>query len=176
LRWNAATNDGAASTPKTSNPSSTSIAVMGKPGPQPRSMTLLRAVVLSPTFALSARRFQTDYFRDPQEILPRLLRIRWIDPPLDGSKPSNCSLRSDGCSASPEHRSASLRISVHLHRNPTVISDSTHSLLRTTCSPCTPSDGKTLVLFVYNCFSQAQCQERLTKPGFSANRGRIASD
>jgi hypothetical protein len=41
LRWNAATNDGAASTPKSRSPSSTSTSVMGKPGPQPRSITLL---------------------------------------------------------------------------------------------------------------------------------------
>jgi hypothetical protein len=42
LCWNAATNDGAASTPKTCSPSSTSTTVMGTPGPQPRSITLLR--------------------------------------------------------------------------------------------------------------------------------------
>jgi hypothetical protein len=41
LRWNAATNDGAASTPKTRSPSPSSATVMGKPGPQPRSITLL---------------------------------------------------------------------------------------------------------------------------------------
>src|ERR1700734_1384845 len=41
LRWNADTNDGAASTPKTCSPSSTSTTVMGKPGPQPKSITLL---------------------------------------------------------------------------------------------------------------------------------------
>ena len=82
LRWNAETKDGAASTPKTGSPSSTSTAVMGKPGPQPRSITLLpRGNVLA--------HFRTSFTPIPVDriLLPRCTRNSFATAsyPLDRS-------------------------------------------------------------------------------------------
>ena len=72
---------------------------MGKPGPQPRSMTLLPCDSVLAHFRTSFTPMAVDrvpLLPDPQETLARLLRIHWIDPFADGSKPSNvCNLAGD---------------------------------------------------------------------------------